>query len=523
MSPARPTRRRLLTLPVAAAVATGCSPGGTPRSRQRSDAGTIPVDSTEAAIFDLSFTVESRDRPFAITAPGFVLAERAGAQAHTDLVRKDHEPLPAPFVAVEFDIDVGPGGVAAAGLGTVEDPTHARRDTILGCYDPSRREATVEVHREGQRHVLARADAQLPASGSRLAVAICENQVTVLAGADRLERGRAEAWRVLVTERNAVRDLVDLRRPDTLSAQRLVWGARPASGEVRCSNVRAGLFGMTGMRDPHLVQHADGRPYVVDGKAYFTATCAGPGFFQQAHWGVFRLDLADPTRLEQVAQLYSFRDGLLLGDHAGQLVRDDEHGRWIVATSSWGDFSFRGVHVRHSETSADLLSGVHVLQTVPTNLPTTLSSWDPGMTRIGGRWHVSFVESQSQDPFDFHPALAAGPPGTDWDERLELVGAADGLHQCEGPILAHVGGTWRLLASDGDARRYPVFDLSMTHTGFLDAPYGTNIPHPQLVPLDDGEHLLVTFDGTQFEEERMGYGGHGDVLIMRSAPQAAGR
>jgi hypothetical protein len=36
------------------------------------------------------------------------------------------------------------------------------------------------------------------------------------------------------------------------------------------------------------------------------------------------------------------------------------------------------------------------------------------------------------------------------------------------------------------------------------------------VPLDDGSFLLVTFDGTQYAERLMGYGGHGDVLIMRS-------
>ncbi len=129
--------------------------------------------------------------------------------------------------------------------------------------------------------------------------------------------------------------------------------------------MRAGLFGMTGLRDPHLVQHADGRPFVRDGKAYLTWTCAGSRLLPQAHWAVFTLDLADPTRLEQVAQLYSRRDGLLLGDHAGQLVRDGD--RWLVATSSWGDFDGTGVHVRHLATSDDLLSGVHLLETEPTD------------------------------------------------------------------------------------------------------------------------------------------------------------
>jgi hypothetical protein len=96
------------------------------------------------------------------------------------------------------------------------------------------------------------------------------------------------------------------------------------------------------------------------------------------------------------------------------------------------------------------------------------------------------------------------------------VGAADDLHRCEGPILACVEDRWCLLASDGRTRTYPVFDLAMRRTGRLDAPYPTNIPHPQLVPRADGSWLLVSFDGTQFAPRRMGYGGHGDVVVMVS-------
>jgi hypothetical protein len=75
---------------------------------------------------------------------------------------------------------------------------------------------------------------------------------------------------------------------------------------------------------------------------------------------------------------------------------------------------------------------------------------------------------------------------------------------------------WWLLASDGDQRCYPVFSTSMRRVGRLDAPYPTNIPHPQLVPLPRGGYLMVTFDGTQYAEKVLGYGGHGDVVILRS-------
>jgi hypothetical protein len=217
-------------------------------------------------------------------------------------------------------------------------------------------------------------------------------------------------------------------------------------------------------------------------------------------------------RLE--SQLFTRRDGLVLGDHAGQLVRDGD--RWLVLTSSWGDFAPGSIHVRHTSSGDDLLSGVHLLPTERAPLPTDVGSWDPALTRIDGRWRLGFVESPSQDPFDFHPALAE-TAARDWTDGLEKVAAADNLHQCEGPVIAAVDGTSYLLASDKDNQNYPVFDLAGRRLGRLDAPYPTNIPHPQLVPDPAAGWLMLTFDGEQWHEDVMGYGGHGDVVVMHSA------
>ncbi|MCW2833736.1 MAG: hypothetical protein JWN68_1689 [Nocardioides sp.] len=508
-------RRALLlgSLSVAATSALpGCSDAPDPVPTGSGPQGPDPTSSDptnpthqEAAIFDLSFTLKHRYRPFELVAPAFVAVERSGDQlaGQSDVSMHDEGPA-APFCAVQAQVDPGEGRVVL-GLASPDGDVH-----LFGFYDPPTQRVGIEVRVDGRTRVLRRRKVQLPPSFG-LAFVVCENQVTVLTDTD-------EGWQPVLTERDKVGAAIDLRQREVLSGLRYAWGRR--GEEPGLTSVSAGLFGMTGVRDQHLVQHVDGTPYVRDGYAYFTGTCAGLGFFAQAHWGVFRLDLDNPRRLEQVSQLFSSRDGLVLGDHAGQVVRDDENDRWLVATSSWGDFSFDGVHVRHVVTEADVLTGVHVLDTVRTELPTEHSAWDPGITSIDGRWHVSFVESPSQEPFDFRPALAAGPAGgagiDAFDDKLELVGAATDLHQCEGPILAQVQGEWWLLASDGDDRHYPVFDLGMHRVGRLDAPYHTNIPHPQLVPLDDGGHLVVTFDGTQYAERVMGYGGHGDVLIMRS-------
>lgn len=60
-----------------------------------------------------------------------------------------------------------------------------------------------------------------------------------------------------------------------------------------------------------------------------------------------------------------------------------------------------------------------------------------------------------------------------------------------------------------------MYDLRLRKLGTLNAPYGTNIPHPMLVRVGD-RWWLPTFDGTQNAEDVLGYGGHGDFILMRS-------
>jgi len=427
-------------------------------------ASALALPGLAAAAPDLTFRIRHQYRPFDLIAPGFAGGDR---------------PV-APFCAVTLRAS----GAVAAGL--VGPGTAVRGRFAAGV-------ASIEVTVGGVTTVVASGAATLPAEFG-FAVVVNENAVTVLADT-------GSGWQPLLTERDGVRALIDLRDPAVL--RRLRYGH-----EGSASRVRSGYYGYAGVRDPHVVQYADGRPYVRDGKLYLTLTCAGLGFFQQAHWGVFTLDLRDPTRLEQVAQLYFARDGLVLGDHAGQIVVDGDS--YLLAMSSWGDFDFAGVHIRYVRTSRDVLHGVHVLPTSRLPLPTTVSSWDPAMTRIDGQWHVAFVESPAQSPaFVFHPALARGRSLT----GLSLVGADLTVDQTEGTIIQRLGREWYVLASDGDARVYKVYDLRMRLQGTLDAPYGTNIPHPMVVPVH-GKHWLLTFDGTQYAEPVLGYGGHGDFIVM---------
>jgi hypothetical protein len=450
--------------------------------------------------FDLHFTTEEQYRPFDLIGPNFVQYE-AEAQSVSTLIRTARRPR-APFASVIVDVATAPeSGRLAAGL--VQD----ERNAVLVTYDAVAQRVAIEVRRGGTV-TEAGAVAAAPAAPFRFAFSVNENYVTALADT-------GSGWSPLVRER--ITALTDLRDPGTLARFAYGYGVT-GGGSATLDRAQAGYFGQAGVRDPHVVTYADGAPYIRHGKVYLTLTQAGLGFFQAAHWGVWTLDLGDPTRLEQVANLFFRRNGVVLGDHAGQIVFDDRRGEFLLAMSGWGDFDFSGVHVHYTRTRANVLSGVHVLPTRRLALPTDVSSWDPAIARIRGRWYVAFVESPSQSPsFIFHPALAAGPSL----DRLTLVGRDTSVDQTEGTILQRIGGKWYLLASDGDARVYRVYDLNVTPLGELDAPYGTNIPHPMVFPIterDRTHYMMVTFDGTQFAEPILGYGTHGDFLVM-TAPQ----
>lgn len=318
-----------------------------------------------------------------------------------------------------------------------------------------------------------------------------------------------------------------LARPGLARRPRSGWNAEDGTAVTAW---RAGSFGQLGLRDLRVVTRADGTAYRPDGQVLLSATSAGPGFSDTAHTSVWSLD---PTTyaLSHCSDLWFERPDRpgVYGDHATHLVRDGD--RWLVATSTWGDFAppqrgaaeRRGkpwVDVTLADTTADLLTGTHVLPTCPLRLPTTglgsVGVWDPHLVRDGDRWLVGFVSAREY--FDFHPALAGGP---DLDD-LTLLGAATGRTATEGTTLLPAGSGWKVLASDGHhnprgiRRRYPVFDLALRETGTLAAPYLSNIGWPTLVGLDDRKWLMVTFDGTPYGGRLPGYGTHGDVVVLSS-------
>lgn len=422
----------------------------------------------------------------------------------------------APFVAVE--VELGTHDVAGRLSCELTTPGGVR---LSGWYDGGRRLAGLDVtdpagrtsHHRSRRH--GRPDTPPDALGATLT----GRWLAVLTRS-------AGVWTVRGRTRLPAR--VDLRRPELLEGLTtgVDWRPREPGASSPVAAWGSGTFGQLGLRDTHLVTEADGTPVQVDGRLFLTATHAGPGFADTAHCGVWSWH---PTThdLRPVAKLWFRRAGLVVGDHATHLVRHD--GRWLVATSTWGDFDRTTMAVALAESEADLLHGEHVLDARPLPLPLPrgdVGAWDPHLTLIEGHWHVAFVTARRF--FDFRPALVrAAEPGA--LDGFGLLGVADDRTATEGTVIARIDGDWRVLASDsrdnraGLRARFPVFDLTMREVGVLDAPYPTNIPWPSVVE-HDGAWSMVTFDGTAYGGGLPGYGTHGDVVVLRAArgPAAAG-
>lgn len=458
-------------------------------SNVRHGASTRPRrDSGLPDLAGFSFDKVASFRPFELVSTNFVIDSRkpVSAQSLHDL---PIDALMAPYVA--FEIELG-GSAAGAGVTAPGRAVHGYFDIASGAQQ-------IVVTIDDSSQVVASGEAPIGA-GAKVGVSVTENAVT-------LWQQSQGVWTAFLTHRLDPESEVDLPAAAGSGHWRAATVGSPAS-------VTYGYFGHTGLRDPQLVKYADGSNYVIDGRLLATMTCAGPGPFQTAHWGVFSIAADDPCDITQVGHLFFERGGRILGDHAGQIVIDDD-GSAIVLVSSWGDFD-EDVHIRHVRTDSRILTGVHVLPSEPLQLPTSLSTWDPTLQRNKGSWWIGFVECQAFSPrFDFRPALARSQADTSYASAYDYVGGDMLHHQTEGTILTQLDGELRLLASDGDAKDYPVYDLQMNRIAQLRAPYESNIPHPLLVDRPDAV-WMITFDGTPVSPEILGYGTHGDILIFQS-------
>ncbi len=403
-------------------------------------------------------------------------------------------PQPAPSIAVVVDLESGHRATAALHLAGMR-LAMSLADGHISLQVP---------HAHGTRRLRSRRHGRVEAPPTRAAITLTGTHLTALSE----EEGR---W--VARARFDLSDVIDTRDPAVLATLQI---------EGHGQRVQAGPFGQLGLRDLRLVTERDGTPVRDGARVLLSATSAGPGFFDTAHTSVWALD-PELLEMEHLSDIFFHRPDKsgVYGDHATHIVR--ESNSWLVATSTWGDFAqsdaLRSVRVTLAHTDADLLRGAHVLGTTELPLPTdgftSVGVWDPHLVHTGEEWLVGYVSARKF--FRFHPVLAAGPSL----KRLELRGAATDRRATEGTTVLRVDNEWRVLASDGrgghrgQRSRFPVFDLTLNEVGQLDAAYPTNLPWPTLLRTADG-WLMIAFNGRPATGPLVGYGTHGDVVIMRS-------
>ncbi len=452
------------------------------------------------------FEVVDRLRPVDLVAPGRVRGEQHWGEAPAPEQWWEPAPARAPYVAlvVELRAEGTPGaGLLRCGW------TAAGGLRLTGTYDAARRSVTVELVSGDGRTTRPRSRrfGSLDQAPHALAVTLTGTHLAVLSRRHGTWTARA---RVDLT------DLVDLHDEEVLAGLGAGYDWRSGDGApVPVAGLQQGGFGQLGLRDLHVATHADGASVELDGRIVLTASHAGPGFFDTGHTGVWTFDRRTHA-LEHLADLYFRRPDRpgVFGDHATHLVRDGD--QWLVATSTWGDFDRTSVAITLARTSADLLTGDHVLDTERLAVPSTgVGVWDPHLARIDGTWHVAYVTAEKF--FSFRPALCRGPSL----DTLVAVGEDHSRTATEGTVLLRTDEGWRLLASDGRDNprglraRYPVYDLALHEVGALDAPYVGNIPWPMVVRDGDG-WLMLTFDGTTYGGGLLGHGSHGGVVVQRT-------
>ncbi|GHE49698.1 hypothetical protein GCM10018785_19020 [Streptomyces longispororuber] len=510
------SRRGAVSLVVGAAAASALSgPVAAARSR--------PV-TARLAPSNLHFEITHRFRPVHVIPPRLVQydTERPGGRAALervrsgDDVRTDERPV-APWASVVLDVRrLTADGSVTMGLQAVDG------DAVRVRYDAGPSRVSVEVVRSGAVHVMNSTEVLLTAP-FRLAFVVTANAVGAFSAGGGYDAGIDRPWQPLLTDRGGVADMMDLNRPAQLHRLHYAFGGEGAA----LGRVQAGPFGQFGLRDVSLVRNADGTPYVDDeGALHFTATSSGVGYAHQAHTSMWRMDPADPTRMEQVGSHFFSYEGLLMGNHGGQLVRDADRGRFI-ALACGGNLPKPGVTIRHGSGGQELLSGVHLIRGTRVDLPFQKAAWDPALRLIEGRWHWAYVNvTDFQPALRFRPVLAVAAPGGDYHDGVRIRKEDDyRRNNNEGCRLQQFGDRWYLLTSDPESKQYVVRDMDMRPHRRLDAPYPLGTPFPEVFPLTDRNGrkrwLMVTSDGREYEEGSahpvLGYGVHGDVVVMRAA------
>ena len=285
----------------------------------------------------------------------------------------------------------------------------------------------------------------------------------------------------------------------------------PGGGVAVLTKARSLLSCGTGQADPQIIQNSDGSPLVRDGRLWVAFTTRGFEQIPDSYQGVYSIDLDSYELRLEGALFFGDGDGIIHGYHATKIVWDGKSGKYLVMTTSHG-----GHHtLAWSETTADLLHGIHYLECTELEFPhdymhgggsegrksNVFGTEDPDFffDAKARKWRLAYCAKVGQDEShkkqSYYTFLCESK---NWNGPYRQI-ARSTKDNNTGIRITTVGGR-RYVLSGGSETTFYIYDYpSLDYIGTFNQLYanGGFRGWPTIVPLRSGNYeryLWITFD-----------------------------
>ena len=411
--------------------------------------------------------------------------------------RKTKKANDIPYVFMELGIEsfgTQTTGTQSVGVGLIKDLSNY----LAVIYDSVAKQLKVDIQLSGTPVSRCVTDIELTAPCK---IGFCQNETSISMFVD-----EGSGWRY-INHAGSYKNVLDLRNPISMKGwyHGYIFFTNKAN-TMKINSFKSGAFGQVGVRDHNVVRYTDGTPVIINNELYISATSAGvrnsiPG----SHYSIFAMDLSS-YEVRETAKLLFKRNGLVLGDHAGNVVFDKEENCYHIFVSNWGDWENVGpAQVVYAKCYDDVLNGIKIIdETTMLNIPVTLtegSAYDPDVIKIDGEWHIYYTESSKSADISSFSGYAKGKTLDSLVKVADDKVAQSGSY--EGCKVQKIGGEWFVFSSNLTEYRC-CNGKDMSFVCNVNAPkIGNNSakPHFTIVPVPCGNKtklIVVSFDNTQY-------------------------
>jgi hypothetical protein len=217
--------------------------------------------------------------------------------------------------------------------------------------------------------------------------------------------------------------------------------------------------------------------------------------------------------------------------YGGQMVYDEDAGKWIIVANSWGfDTQSTGVDLILAETYDDMISpGVSVLKADRITGLSSYSLYDSSFRREDGVWKLTAIETAVRTGW----VGGNGPSlweGTALDGTMTRI-ATRVATPVDGTCWVRIGGIWYVVAASDTA--FLAWDDNLANQTTLTS-WSSSLPsglfgfstfplHPSPLVVDDGyrtRYLCVTYDSSLIQSQNATRGG---LLVLEADEKPNGQ